>query len=413
MENQERHEQHSFIGQPGASALDELFWPITTLDFLQRYRGTGHFFLIRDRTDYYESIFALDDLDRCLAVANGNKKTLITLVAAAGSGRKTVEGPVTESMHDLAYKQFAQGDTIRLIGIENLSPTVRELALRINGEIGVKAHVNAYLTPASSQGFSVHFDYHDVFILQISGSKVWSIYDPIHRDPVDLDFAKVWNATPESEAGLVLREERILKAGDLLYIPRGFYHKAKTSNAHSLHLTVSLNPLYWVSVIQKAIELLCTELPELREALPPKFLTETAIQERMRDRFFEIFSLVAANAPWDETVRALLRKEFSVNHHPADGHFRDLVLMDQVRAETVVQKRSGMVCFVATNNGYSLIQFGANHVQGPPAIGSALEFIRDNNLFKAGDMPGPLSSDGKIVLIRRLIQEGLLRLARL
>lgn len=36
---------------------------------------------------------------------------------------------------------------------------------------------NAYFTPPHSQAFKTHFDDHDVFVLQVSGSKHWRLYD--------------------------------------------------------------------------------------------------------------------------------------------------------------------------------------------------------------------------------------------
>ena len=45
--------------------------------------------------------------------------------------------------------------------------------------------LNVYLTPPSSQGFTAHYDAHDVFILQIAGSKHWRLYDAPLRLPME------------------------------------------------------------------------------------------------------------------------------------------------------------------------------------------------------------------------------------
>jgi hypothetical protein len=47
---------------------------------------------------------------------------------------------------------------------------------------GVQA--NAYLTPKNCQGFAAHYDTHDVFVLQIAGSKRWRIYRPVIELPL-------------------------------------------------------------------------------------------------------------------------------------------------------------------------------------------------------------------------------------
>nr|MBA3748370.1 cupin [Solirubrobacterales bacterium] len=50
--------------------------------------------------------------------------------------------------------------------------------------LGCPVQANAYCTPASAQGFAVHHDTHDVFVLQVSGRKRWRIYEPVHELPL-------------------------------------------------------------------------------------------------------------------------------------------------------------------------------------------------------------------------------------
>jgi len=285
-----------------------------------------------------------------------------------------------------------------------------ELALRLKEALGVTVHVNSYLTPASSQGFSVHFDYHDALILQISGSKQWFVYEPQHESPVDLPFSHYWKANPDDPSSLTLREEAVLEAGDLLYIPRGFYHEAKTSNEHSLHLTVSLDPVYWISVLQKSLELVCKDLPVLRQALPPGFPARIDSREDLARTFRSLLDLVSEHASFDQAIRAILTDELSSLRHPPDGHFADLVKLDEIGPNTEVERRTGMVPMVKLHNDNAVLQFGTNHIQGPAALLPALEFVRDRRIFKAADLPGSITEASKVVLVRRMVREGLLKL---
>ena len=43
---------------------------------------------------------------------------------------------------------------------------------------------NSYYTPRRSQGFAVHHDTHDVFVLQVAGEKHWRVYDPLLELPL-------------------------------------------------------------------------------------------------------------------------------------------------------------------------------------------------------------------------------------
>ena len=91
---------------------------------------------------------------------------------------------------------------------------------------------NSYYTPRGSQGFAVHHDTHDVLVLQVAGEKRWLLYDPLLELPLKHQrYSKSLGDEGEPTDDLVLR------AGDTLYLPRGWLHQAETSDTDSLHLT--------------------------------------------------------------------------------------------------------------------------------------------------------------------------------
>jgi ribosomal protein L16 Arg81 hydroxylase len=392
-------------------SADHLLAPLGLASFLSEYWGKAHLFLHRQDQDYYRNLFTLADIDRCMMTGISKPGVMASFISPPGSDRKRTEGTITPSDLDLAYKRFSEGDTIRIIGVDRLNAPVRELALRIQAALGAKVRVNIYLTPSTSQGFTVHFDYHDAFIIQVSGSKHWLVYEPEYAAPVDLPFARIWNSSPANPGALTLREERVLEAGDLLYIPRGFYHEARTAHEHSLHLTFSLDPVYWITVLQKSLELLCRECPELRQALPPTFPfgTDVAV-ESLEATFQSLLDLVREHASFEKTARHLLNEELADSPPPPDGHFADLVRLEEVSPETRVERRAGFVPILERRDGEVVLQFGAHHVRGPLALLEALEFVRDHRTFKAMDLPGPITNSSRVVLVRRLLREGLLKI---
>ena len=78
---------------------------------------------------------------------------------------------------------FLDGHTVVLQGLHRLWPPLIEFAGALTTDIGHPVQVNAYITPASSQGFSAHYDVHDVFVLQVAGEKRWRISEPVHPAP--------------------------------------------------------------------------------------------------------------------------------------------------------------------------------------------------------------------------------------
>ncbi|XP_061103341.1 ribosomal oxygenase 2 isoform X3 [Conger conger] len=73
-----------------------------------------------------------------------------------------------------------------------------------------------------------------VFILQLEGEKHWRLYEPT------VPLAQEYSLEPEERIGSPTHDIT-LKAGDLLYFPRGTIHQADTPVGvdHSTHLTIS------------------------------------------------------------------------------------------------------------------------------------------------------------------------------
>lgn len=94
--------------------------------------------------------------------------------------------------------------------------------------------VNTYLTTQDASGFNLHWDDHDVIIVQLAGEKEWEVRGlsrvaPMYRDaelnrtsPDDI----VWAGT--------------LHTGEVMHIPRGYWHQATRNGrgaGYSLHAT--------------------------------------------------------------------------------------------------------------------------------------------------------------------------------
>ncbi|CAC9517409.1 conserved hypothetical protein [Leishmania infantum JPCM5] len=131
--------------------------------------------------------------------------------------------------------------------------------------------VNSYWTPANSQGFAPHYDDVDVFLLQLEGEKLWCLYDP----PEDVDvLARHSSEDYAPELFPTPKHTITLKAGDVLYMPRGTVHQGKTTlKTHSLHITFSANQMNsWADFMSRAaqytVEKLAANKMEWRRALP-------------------------------------------------------------------------------------------------------------------------------------------------
>lgn len=113
-----------------------------------------------------------------------------------------------------AVDAFRRGATIVLQGLHRTAPAFVTYARCLEDEICHPVQVNAYLTPPSSQGLAPHADTHDVLVVQMSGSKQWWV------------------------DGL---GDRTMEPADVLYVPAGTQHVARSTASVSLHLTIGIH----------------------------------------------------------------------------------------------------------------------------------------------------------------------------
>jgi ribosomal protein L16 Arg81 hydroxylase len=121
--------------------------------------------------------------------------------------------------------------------------------------------VNMYAGWQTSRGFDLHWDDHDVFILQVTGRKLWRIYGETRKHPVTGDKAEKPSNVDEPVW------EGMLEDGDLLYIPRGWWHVAMPQAEPTLHLTVGIHNRTGLDLLRWLSERL-RESESFREDLP-------------------------------------------------------------------------------------------------------------------------------------------------
>lgn len=127
--------------------------------------------------------------------------------------------------------------------------------------VKARVNINAYLTPPQARGFHTHVDEHDVFIVQISGSKSWTISGvPPYREG---RFHTRQMKKPDTEKTI------LMNPGDVLYLPEGVAHCARThGDATSIHLTMGYRPARWHDLFSSAVDFALENHVELLERLP-------------------------------------------------------------------------------------------------------------------------------------------------
>ena len=150
--------------------------------------------------------------------------------------------------------------------VEQIAPEVRELTDMLSQLFAARANANLYCSFGGIQAFASHFDPHEVFALHCEGEKVWRIYENRADAPVgSLGGGEGAGQADRVKGGRLL--EVTMRPGDLLYIPRGYFHDALASSAASLHLTFGVLP-YSARILFRLLEQAALRERAFREYLP-------------------------------------------------------------------------------------------------------------------------------------------------
>lgn len=196
---------------------------------------------------------------------------------SASSGRAALDLAGAADASDWA--RFESGAcSIRLRRPQEHSEAIWALCSLLEGFFGTVVGANAYLTPASSQGFAPHYDDIDAFICQVSGRKHWKVYAP-RGDGCDvLPRRSSVDFSAEDMEGVELVYDEVLEEGDVLYLPRGTVHEASVGawDEPSLHVTISAcQKVSWADFLKDtvaaAIDSAASECVKLRRNVPLGF----------------------------------------------------------------------------------------------------------------------------------------------
>jgi len=291
--------------------------------------------------------------------------------------------------------QFERGATIVLQALQLQHRPLAEFCRELERELGHPVQANAYYTPASAQGFKVHHDTHDVLCLQVEGEKRWLVYPPV----LELPLKSQKYSAELGEPGEPVMDVT-MRAGDTLYLPRGWLHQAMTSDTASLHLTIGINVATWRDAIRAAVDEAAREDASFRRGVSPDAVAP--------DGLFE--ALVARLTP--EAVARRQRRSFVEGRRPIRGDaFDQLRALDDLDSETELERRESVIADLELEDGDARLSFEGRTLRLPAKVAEELEYVlRVDEPFTAADLPGRLDDESRLVLVRRLVREGLLRI---
>ncbi|HEX2240916.1 MAG TPA: cupin domain-containing protein [Actinomycetota bacterium] len=348
--------------------------------------------------DSFSDLGSLDDLDSMVAslglrasslrmVLQGETLAPSKYTTAPRPGRGT-EPQVSPG---LVYRRFSEGATIVLESLHKYWRPLTDFCRELELALGQRLQVNAYITPPGSQGFAAHRDDHDVFVLQVSGTKHWIVYD---RD----------------DAAAVVIDE-VLEPGSSLYIPKGFPHEARTAAEASAHLTVGILTNEAVEVL-RALTRLAEAEPSFQERIPPVAMRDIDSLRAWAGAQIEEIRRWLDKVDLDDVTERVARRVLTTAQPILRGQLRQFELVGSVSEDTVVIRRLGAGCFVFRRPHTLRVLLADRELEMPLVAADAVEEIVRRERLTPRDLYPFLEPNSALVLVRRLVREGLLEVSQ-
>ena len=226
------------------------------------------------------------DFPRLRLMQNGKSlPTSSYLRHVTGGRRKT---PIPRLLPVALMTQLRQGATLVLDAVDELYQPLERLAEGLEWFFHERIQINAYAGWQTSRGFDLHWDDHDVFILQVTGRKRWGIYGVTRPYPLAQD--REHSQKPDQEP----LWETVLEDGNVLYIPRGWWHAATPLAEPTLHLTVGVHNRTGIDLLRWLTDRMCSS--EVFRKDLPRFASGPERAEHLERLRSELI------AEWDESL---------------------------------------------------------------------------------------------------------------
>jgi ribosomal protein L16 Arg81 hydroxylase len=228
----------------------------------------------------------------------------------AHRGRVEID-PDADTGHPISNELKAlveQGGPLIVGSINKINPAVGALARTMARGLSSFVGVNAYISPPRKDALDLHYDDHDVIVLQLHGEKSWTLGSRVTRGVASSRFFQVDKDALRANA---VENDRFrtldVSAGDLLYLPRGLFHRATASRGVSIHLSFGIRRPTGLDFLDLVMQRLIAETGtrEFAPALRPDNgnAEVLAYLDRMRDRIHAISGDEAARAEFLDQYR--------------------------------------------------------------------------------------------------------------
>ena len=392
--------------------FSDIVAPLAFSTFMSEYWEKKHLYIPGNSTNKFRQILNVDEIDKFLSrsdirhpslriVQNGNEHDL-------GSYTKEFELGAHRS-HDQIdnekmFALYSAGATIVLQHLQHNIPGLGIFTNSLEEKFGCNVHASSFITPPAAQGFTSHYDTYSFFALQISGLKKWSIYPKTPLSPVREDRLTDKSWVPCDPIAVVT-----LKAGDFLYVPRGWFHSAESATETSIHLTFGFFLPTLLDIFQAAIKDMY-KFEESRKTPSPIESNGRLTLDKQELSAFKDFLIrnIDLNAGYES-----LQQKFSMRRiDNRNGRLADLIRLKEIDLGSVIAVRSDLPSkYRVVKSGEKIIlHFSDKEIIFPAVVLETIELIESSGGITIGSINDRIDSESRLILSKKLIEEGFLRI---
>lgn len=386
--------------------LSRMLNPVDVATFSRDYWQNKPLVIHREDPDYYGALLSLDDVDKALSLSG----TVLDQIRLVKEGKETdmsalvASGKVNSLETLLAH--YRSGATVVVNSLDSRWEPLQRVSRMLTGELNARIQMNIYLTPAGNQGFKPHYDMHDVFVVQVHGSKRWGLASQPYQLPLRNQPYNKSLPDPEPE------QEFELCRGDVMYLPRGTIHWGRTNASASVHITMGVHPVLWSDLLHNAIRRLATDDVRFRQALPMGFANDESRRDEVLTTADTLMETVRAQLSPDSLLDAAVTQATSITWPTLRHHLTDLEEVDHVQIDTRVRRRPEQRWRLTVDDELVTLSFHDKAVELPARVADEVKSIAASNGdgFTGRDICGNLDEPGRVVLVQALLREGFLTL---
>lgn len=302
------------------------------------------------------------------------------------------------------FDSYARGCSLLLTGLQARSPAIAAICREVENDLlarniplAAAVGANAYLTPANSQAFPIHYDNHCAIVVQLDGSKRWTIFEPLERLPV----ARCTRAIPREQLDSPVMDVELVK-GDILYVPRGFPHAAVSGGTSSLHLTLSIQGVTWSALIAAIGD----------RSLPFRRSVRMQSEPPVRTYFTDVLLVELAAADVEGALRRRVGESLSALAPLAGSRFAAIDEVAAIDSTTRVVRDKRILCVAYEEDDEAVLRFQGGTLRLPAIMSPIFRFIAENGEFSPDMLPDVDADYDARELTRILVRRGIVRRKR-